>query len=162
MCPDTAARDPVRRTAAVAASLVAALLLAGSGDILAQTAAPPPPATARPKPPDPAASWNASTEAREPAAGTSGSTDETLGLTVYRGLVDGVRLPGYGDSTGHRGPVYATDVTAVVTRCADGRQLITALVIGGRLTPLDNHCDEPGAHGAPPRPKCDANAWTCR
>ena len=35
---------------------------------------------------------------------------------------------------------YAVDVSAVMTRCTDGSLIITALVIGGQLTPLDNHC----------------------
>ena len=35
---------------------------------------------------------------------------------------------------------YAADVSAVMTRCADGSLIVTALVIGGQLTPLDNHC----------------------
>jgi hypothetical protein len=49
-----------------------------------------------------------------------------------------------------------------MTHCADGSLVITALVIGGRLTPLDARC--PGdARKAPPAtpPPCDANAWTC-
>jgi hypothetical protein len=35
---------------------------------------------------------------------------------------------------------YAVDVSAVMTRCNDGSLIITALMIGGQLTPLDNRC----------------------
>lgn len=51
-----------------------------------------------------------------------------------------------------------------MTRCPDGNLVITALVIGGQLTPLDNRCPgEQRAEGAPPgaAPQCDANTWNC-
>lgn len=35
---------------------------------------------------------------------------------------------------------YAVDVSAVMTRCTDGSLIITALLIGGQLTPVDNRC----------------------
>jgi hypothetical protein len=47
-----------------------------------------------------------------------------------------------------------------MTRCPDGQLVITALVIGGQLTPLDSTC--PGEREPGPPPPCDANRWTCR
>jgi hypothetical protein len=50
----------------------------------------------------------------------------------------------YKDFDGHQQRIgdtpYAVDVSAVMTRCNDGSLIITALVIGGQLTPLDNRC----------------------
>lgn len=55
-----------------------------------------------------------------------------LNMRVYRNFDD------------HEAPdgdtPYAVDVSAVMTRCADGSLIVTALVIGGQLTPLDNKC----------------------
>lgn len=70
-----------------------------------------------------------------PEAGTAepGKTAQSpLNLRVYKDF-DGNKPP-KGQSP------YAVDVSAVMTRCTDGSLIVTALVIGGQLTPLDNHC----------------------
>lgn len=147
-----------------AAIPLAALLLAASsiGAALAGDE-PPPPATSGPKATVQAGSpWEAHTRTPAPQGDGAAHVDGTLDLTVYRGLMDGVTLPGRANRPQPRTPAYATDVTAIVTRCADGRQLITALVIGGRLTPLANRCDEPQGVRKPSTTACDANTWNCR
>ena len=69
-------------------------------------------------------------EAGTPEAGTTAQSP--LNLRVYKDF-DGNKPP-KGQSP------YAVDVSAVMTRCMDGSLIVTALVIGGQLTPLDIHC----------------------
>lgn len=105
------------------------------------------------------APWNSSTAPqppRQPAA------DGALSLRVYRDR-NGNGTPPY--RPGPNRPddaAYAVDVSAVVTRCADDSLVITALVVGGQLTQLDNRCPaEPVREPAGPAPTCDATRWTC-
>ena len=104
-------------------------------------------------------SWNASTT---PPAPQSPASDSALSLSVYSDL-NRKNLPPYQPGPQRRNdPAYAVDVSAVMTHCPDGSLLITGLVIGGQLTPLDNRC--PGGPGKPPAtpaPACDANRWNC-
>lgn len=102
--------------------------------------------------------WNAQTSPRQtkPAAPLA-----PLSLTVYPGL-DGR----HGGLRSQDAPL-AVDVTSVMTRCADGNVIVTALVIGGQLTPLDNHCPgspapSPATGPEPAAPACDAATWNCR
>jgi hypothetical protein len=75
--------------------------------------------------------WNLDT-APESNTATPAEPPSTLNMRVYK------------DFDGHRQRIgdtpYAVDVSAVMTRCNDGSLIITALMIGGQLTPLDNHC----------------------
>ena len=99
--------------------------------------------------------WNAGTV--RPT--TPPSPDQTITLRLYEPGAFDRRLPYQPPARGND-RAFALDVQAVMTRCADGRQLITALVIGGAVTPLDARCPEAG----PPRgpaPPCDANGWNC-
>lgn len=102
----------------------------------------------------PGGAWNAGTAPREV---TPAQPLAPLALTVYPGL-DGRK-----GGLGRRDPPLAVDVTSVMTRCADGNVIVTALVIGGQLTPLDNRC--PGSQAAPSQPPaapaCDAATWNC-
>lgn len=120
-------------------------------------AAPPPAGSSTP--------WNAGTVPPPPSPPAE---DSVLSLRVYgdpdkkappRSQPGPPRLPGtpqLDDSA------YAVDVSAVMTRCPDGNLLITALVIGGQLTPLDNRCpDGPDKSPAAPTPTCDAKRWNC-
>ncbi|MCB1597058.1 MAG: hypothetical protein KDI87_05045 [Gammaproteobacteria bacterium] len=80
--------------------------------------------------------WNLDTaQPSTPETGTAetGTTAQSpLNLRVYKDF-DGNR-PHKGENP------YAVDVSAVMTRCTDGSLIVTALVIGGQLTPLDNRC----------------------
>ena len=72
------------------------------------------------------------------------SKPETGGAETGTEAQSPLNLRVYKDFDGHipsdnQNP-YAVDVSAVMTRCADGSLIVTALVIGGQLTPLDNHC----------------------
>ena len=72
---------------------------------------------------------------RSPKADTAETGTEAqspLNLRVYKDF-DG-HIPRDGQNP------YAVDVSAVMTRCADGSLIVTAIVIGGQLTPLDNRC----------------------
>lgn len=75
--------------------------------------------------------WNL--ETAQPSTAESGpAVQSPLNLRVYKDF-DGNKP--------HKGQnPYAVDVSAVMTRCTDGSLIVTALVIGGQLTPLDNHC----------------------
>lgn len=112
-------------------------------------------------PPTPGASespWNTGTAPRraEPPA-----EDSTLSLRVYQeGFAEG-KLPYRPGSPRRDNPAWAVDVSAVMTRCPDGNLLITALVIGGQLTPLDNRCPADARQGESAAPQCDANTWNC-
>ena len=79
--------------------------------------------------------WNLNTA---PPSQTEAAPEEpsTLNLRVYKDF-DG-REPQAGENP------YAVDVSAVMTRCDDGSLIITALMIGGQLTPLDNRCPNAG------------------
>lgn len=100
--------------------------------------------------------WNSSTI---PALLRPPTADGALALRLYGALNDQDRP----DGTPRRDNAdYAVDVSAVMTRCGDGSLVITALVIGGQLTPLDNRC--PSGSGSKPTtapPTCDANRWNC-
>lgn len=75
--------------------------------------------------------WNLDTATpSKPETGTA--PPSTLNLRVYRDFNG--RKPGDSQNP------YAVDVSAVMTRCTDSSLIVTALVIGGQLTPLDNHC----------------------
>ncbi len=85
--------------------------------------------------------------------------DSGLSLRVYGEVNEKRPLPATPRSDD---PAYAVDVSEVVTRCADGSTVISALVIGGQLTPLNNRCPgEPGKSPAGEEPACDANRWNC-
>jgi hypothetical protein len=77
--------------------------------------------------------WNLDTAPGSKTA-TPAEPPSTLDMRVYK------------DFEGHRPHTadtpYAVDVSAVMTRCNDGSLIITALMIGGQLTPLDNRCPE--------------------
>jgi hypothetical protein len=103
--------------------------------------------------------WNAGTNPSRPQPPAE---DSTLSLRVYKeGFASG-KLPHYTPGQPRRNdPAWAVDLSAVMTRCPDGNLVITALVIGGQLTPLDNRCT---ANAGPDRraaPQCDANTWNC-
>ncbi|MBL8200319.1 MAG: hypothetical protein JNK40_05035 [Chromatiales bacterium] len=106
--------------------------------------------------------WNAGTAPPPPRPPTS---DSTLTLRIYDEDLGRDKLPYRPGRPRRDDPAWATDVSAVMTRCADGNLVITALVIGGQLTPLDNRCpdewrqDTPAAPGA--TPQCDAKSWNC-
>ncbi|MDH4021569.1 MAG: hypothetical protein OEW88_08925 [Gammaproteobacteria bacterium] len=128
---------------------MAAILLAGQ-PLAAQTT------PAETEPPRSSTAWNAAT-ARPP---TPAASESALSLRVYDGLNSRSPLPYRPRQPDD--PAYAVDVSAIMSRCADGRLVITALLIGGHLTPLDNRCGtgsapDPGA----PAPPCDATTWTC-
>lgn len=127
------------------AALVPAVVLGGD----------PPPAT-----PPAGGGWNAGTASRTT---TPAEPLPPLALTVYPGF-DGRHV-----GARNHVPPLAVDVTSVMTRCADGSVIVTALVIGGQLTPLDNRCpgtrtDPPGTPAGPAAasPACDATTWNCR
>lgn len=121
----------------------------------AQSAPPPTPGGA----PSP---WNTRTA---PAPAPAPAEDSTLSLRLYEGLASGDKLPYRRDTRRRDDPAWAVDVSAVMTRCPDGNLVITALVIGGNLTPLDSRCPgepkptRPNAPGA--TPQCDADTWNC-
>jgi hypothetical protein len=98
--------------------------------------------------------WNTGTAPPPPPAARE---EQSLDLRLYEQGAFDDRLP---YRTPRRDPAWAVDVTAVITRCPDGSQLITALVIGGKLTPLDVRC--PGGSAPPSPPQCDAGSWNCR
>ncbi|MEZ5564719.1 MAG: hypothetical protein R3F24_04035 [Gammaproteobacteria bacterium] len=152
----------MRRVIGMIPCLLVACLLVTASDVTAQTTEKRLPTESSDQVTDP---WNTST--RSPASSqedTSPPTESTLNLTVYPRLGNGAALLPYRSSRRLRdGPAYATGVTAVVTRCADGSQRITALIIGGHMTPLDSQCDntqQPSSDVS--RTNCDANRWTCR
>ena len=95
-------------------------------------------AAAQPAPAMDANRWKLDTakqskpEAGAPAAETATETQSPLNLRVYKDF--DAQKPGNSQNP------YAVDVSAVMTRCADGSLIVTALVIGGQLTPMDNHC----------------------
>ena len=141
----------MKRRAGTTVAITTAVLLAGQ-PVAAQTT---PDGT---EPPRPSTPWNTATA--PPSTPTPAASDSTLSLRVYDGLNSGSPLP-----YRPRQPddlAYAVDVSAIMSRCSDGRLVITALLIGGHLTPLDNRCNtksgiDPGAPAAP----CDATTWTC-
>ena len=101
--------------------------------------------------------WNVSTAPPEPPAPTP---EGSLSFRHYAGTDRDGLLPYRAGGSRRNDEVLAVDVSAVMARCADGSQLITALVIGGRLTPLDKRCpdDVPQERDALP---CDPGRWTC-
>ncbi len=127
----------------------------GSTRSLAQSGPTPAPAASSPTP------WNTGTA---PPPGREQRSDSTLAIRIYDGDIRAPQdrpAPRKGDE-----PAYAVDVSAVMTHCANGQMLITALVIGGELTPLDARCPEtpartPASTPAQPAPQCDPNRWTC-
>lgn len=106
--------------------------------------------------------WNTGTAPPSPPAPAG---DSTLSLRVYEDAPGRGKLPYRPGPPRRDDQTLAVDVSAVMTRCPDGNLVITALVIGGQLTPLDNRC--PGERrpmpGTPPgqAPQCDANSWNC-
>ncbi len=74
--------------------------------------------------------WNLNT-AKPAEAEVETEPPSTLNMRVYKDF-DGGKPAGENP--------YAVDVSAVMTRCSDGSLIVTALVIGGKLTPLDNRC----------------------
>ena len=82
--------------------------------------------------------WNLDTgkqskpETGAPETGTGTEAQSPLNLRVYKDFDS--QKPSDSQNP------YAVDVSAVMTRCADGSLIVTALVIGGQLTHLDNHC----------------------
>jgi hypothetical protein len=105
--------------------------------------------------------WNAGTRQSPPQPATPLAP---LNLTIYQGFDN--HRPGSG--TGDR--PLAVDVTSVMAQCADGSVIVTALVIGGQLRPLDNRCPRDptpprtapaGARPSSPAPPCDADSWNC-
>jgi hypothetical protein len=140
----------VKHRAATVFVTTAAVVLAGT------------PATAQTTPPGPAPSaasapWNASTA---PPPTAPAADDSALSLRVYDSLNSRGLLPYR--PRGPDDPAYAVDVSAIMSRCSDGRLVVSALLIGGHLTPLDNRCSA-AAGGKPgiPEPACDARTWTC-
>ena len=134
--------------------IVLALMLASclaSGLANGQASSPPAPKAT--------STWNASTT---PPAPRPPAEDSVLSLRLY-GEGNKKALPPY--QTGPRrrdDPAYAVDVSAVMTHCPDGSLVITGLVIGGQLTPLDARCPAgPGNTSVKPAPACDANRWNC-
>lgn len=103
--------------------------------------------------------WNTSTTPPPPRPP---GDDSVLSLSVYSDL-NKKSLPPYQPGPRRRDdPAYAVDVSAVMTHCPDGSLLITGLVIGGQVTPLDNRCPAgSGKTPATPAPACDANRWNC-
>ena len=90
-------------------------------------------AVAQTQPAMDAKGWNLDTA---PASKTETVTEQPapLNLRVYKD---------FEENSSHRDQnPYAVDVSAVMTRCADGSLIVTALVIGGQLTPLDNRCPD--------------------
>jgi len=143
----------------LAASARAAVTLVGlalAAMPAAAQVAPPPKPGGNPTP------WNTGTAPPPPPPHAE---DSTLSLRLYDDVPGRARLPYRPGPPRRDDPAWAADVTAVMTRCPDGNLVITALVIGGQLSPLDNRC--PGerrqAPAAPagPTPQCDANAWNC-
>ncbi|MEO7387310.1 MAG: hypothetical protein ABIX37_10275 [Gammaproteobacteria bacterium] len=108
-----------------------------------------------PPPSGSSTTWNASTATPPPRPPTE---DSTLSLRIYGGDKVWSQLPYQAGPRRRDDPAWAADVSAVMTRCADGNLLITALVIGGQLTPLDNHCPDTAK---PLAPQCDAKTWNC-
>lgn len=134
------------------ASLVAvALVVLTSLPVGAQEARPAAPGTSQ-------SPWTTGT-APPPPSPPAG--DSTLSLRLYEeGLANG-RLPYRSGPPRRDDPAWAVDVSAVMTRCPDGNLVITALVIGGQLTPLDNRCPDDQRPDPPAAPRCDAKTWNC-
>ncbi len=137
--------------------LLTLLVALTSGPLPAQVT----PEQPKPQPATPPAKasspWNSSTI---PAPLRPPTADGSLSLRVYGSAQD--RLPPAAQPwRGDEG--YAVDVSAVMTRCEDGSLVITALVIGGQLTPLDNRCRSGSASTpATAPPSCDAKRWNCK
>jgi hypothetical protein len=94
-----------------------------------------------------------------PQAPVPPAADGALSLRVYGAFNEKRPLPG---TPGSDNAAYAVDVREVLTRCADGSTVLTALVIGGQLTVLNNRCPvDVGKSPGGPTPACDANSWTC-
>ena len=132
----------------LAVSLTAALALVLASEVVPVLADDAP--VAKPTP------WNV---APKPAPTPAPASDSALSLRVYQGTESRGPLPYRPEPRRNDDPAYAVDVTAVMTRCADGSLIITALVIGGQTTPLPNHCRT--VPGATPSPPCDAKRWNC-
>lgn len=118
----------------------------------------PPPA----KPGNNPTPWNTGTA---PPAPRPPAEDSTLSLRLYDEDLGRGKLPYRPGPRRNDDPAWAVDVSAVMTRCPDGNLVITALVIGGQLTPLDSRCpddrrDNPGATPGT-APQCDAKRWNC-
>lgn len=142
---------PAGLAPAVGLSLTLGIAL-GSPPVEGQSAAPPAAPAGSTQTP-----WNSSTVPQPPRPP---SADGTLSLRIYSDTNDRSLAPDRPGASRRDDPGYAVDVSAVMTRCADGNLLITALVIGGQLTPLDNRCPAEPA-GTPTAPACDANRWNC-
>jgi hypothetical protein len=144
---------------ALATKPLAALALLGlalAGDPAAAQAPPPAKTGANASP------WNSGTA---PPAPRPPAEDSTLTLRLYDDIPGRGKLPYRPGPPRRDDPAWAADVSAVMTRCPDGNLVITALVIGGQLTPLDNRCPDERrqapATPAGPTPQCDANTWNC-
>ena len=104
--------------------------------------------------------WNTSTTRDPDTPPPPAASDSTLSLRVYDGVNSRNQLPYRPRQPDD--PAYAVDVSAIMSRCADGSIVIKALLIGGHLTPLDNRCDaEPPPDSSKPAPVCDPNTWNC-
>ena len=107
----------------------------------------------------PASAQTAPPKGTIPQAPVQPAGDGALALRVYGAFNEKHPSPG---TPGSDNAVYAVDVREVLTRCADGSTVLTALVIGGQLTVLNNRCPvEVGKSPGDPTPACDANSWTC-
>lgn len=106
--------------------------------------------------------WNTGTAPPPPRPPVE---DSTLALRLYDEDLGRGQLPYRPGPPRRDDPAWSVDVSAVMTRCANGNLVITALVIGGQLTPLDNRCPEDRRRGptAAPgtAPQCDAKTWNC-
>jgi hypothetical protein len=131
--------------------LILATLVLSSLDANAQEAPPATPGTGQ-------SPWNTGTAPPQPQPPAE---DSTLSLRLYEeGFAEG-KLPYRPGPPRRDDPAWAVDVSAVMTRCPNGNLLITALVIGGQLTPLDNRCADDENPGRSAAPVCDANTWNC-
>lgn len=138
------------RRAEISLAIAAAALLAGS-PVAGQTG---------PAPDKSASPWNATTKPPQQPPPTPATGDGSLSLRVYAGLNASDQLPYRPRQPDD--PAYAVDVSAIMSRCADGSIVIKALLIGGHLTPLDNRCnDESGHTSDTPAAECDAATWNC-
>ena len=138
-------------------SALAAFALAGLAwaATAAGQAAPGTPADKTPSP------WNTGTTR---AAPDPPSTDSALSLRIYEDQPGYDRIPYRSGRPRRDDSAWAVDVSAVMTRCPDGNLVITALVIGGQLTPLDNRCGDerrPKTPAPGTAPQCDAKTWNC-
>jgi hypothetical protein len=86
--------------------------------------------------------WTTGTKPRTEAPPAVSAEPLTLRVYDDRALIAPCTAPASDQ------PAYAVDVSAVFASCPDGSRIVTALVIGGQRTPLDNRC--PVAAPQPP------------